>query len=86
MIKLSKEWFKNHNNCSDKGKLGNGFITNKVILELGFNNTDDFITYVNHNYYLHNYQWCTMINDGIWIYPEDVLCDILSEYNSSLFS
>jgi hypothetical protein len=86
MITLSLKWFQYHSNCGDKGKLRLGFITYNVLNELGFNNSDEFILYVSKNYHLYDYEWYTLSNNGLWVYPEDVLCDITQEYSDSLFS
>ena len=86
MNTISLKWFQDHNNCKDKSKLSSGFITYNVLNELGFNNSNEFILYVSKHYHLYDYNWYTLTNEGLWVYPEDVLCDITQEYSDSLFS
>lgn len=86
MIKLKLEWFKNHDNCKDKGKLSAGFITNEITKELGFIHTNDFINYVNREYHLFGFFWYELTEEGLWVYSDDILYEIKSEYLQFLYS
>lgn len=82
---LSKEWFRDHKNCVDKGKLTTGYLTNNVIENLNFKTQKEFINYFTKQKNMIDLNWFKSDEDGIWVYDNEILHELSLEYTKTLF-